>query len=101
MEFEYDSKKSELNREKHGITLQQARELWAFPGVEISARTADEPRILRIGKLGERFYSCIYTVRSGKIRLISARRSRPEEEAIYEERVKDAEREGKEKNQGE
>jgi uncharacterized DUF497 family protein len=101
MEFEYDPKKSELNREKHGISLEQTKELWAFPGVEVPARTADEPRCLRIGKLGAKFYSCFYTIRGEKIRLISARRSRPEEEAIYEERIKDAEREGKEKNQGE
>ena len=37
------------------------------------------------------FHSCVYTVRQDVIRLISARRSRKEEEKIYEERIKDEE----------
>ncbi len=83
MEFEYDSRKSEINRQKHGISLEEAKALWVVPGVVIKARTTDEVRFLRIGKLGDRFYSCIYTVRGDILRLISARRSRVEEEKIY------------------
>lgn len=89
MIFEFDPQKSAANRTKHGLTLQEAKELWSVTGVEVRARTEDEPRFLRIGKLKGKFYSCIYTVRHGVIRLISARRSRNEEEKIYTERIFD------------
>lgn len=88
MEFEYNSKKSASNRQKHGISLEEAKALWFVSGLEIEARTQDEPRFLRIGKLEGKFYSCIYTVRGNVVRLISARRSRREEEKIYEEAAK-------------
>ena len=88
MEFEYDPPKSEANRKKHGISLEDAAQLWEVTGVEIQARTEDELRFLRIGKIEGKFYSCIFTTRkAGAIRLISARRSRAEEENIYKENI--------------
>lgn len=99
MDFEYDPSKSQANREKHGVSLEEAKKIWGVPGVEVKAATIDEPRYLRVGKLEGKFYSCIYTVRGTKIRLISARRSRKEEEKIYEERIKDEQAVEKE-NQG-
>ena len=87
MEFEYDEEKSLLNEKKHGISLADARELWVVPRVEMPARTADEPRFMTVGKLRGKFYSCIFTMRGSKIRLISARRSRVEEEKDYHETI--------------
>ncbi len=84
MEFDYDPHKSEQNRQKHGISLEEAKALWTVSGVVIQARTTDEVRFLRIAKSKGRLYSCIYTFRGDKVRLISARRSRIEEEKIYE-----------------
>jgi len=83
MDFEYDSHKSAINLEIHGITLEDAKVLWRVPNVQLKARALDEPRFMIIGKVGGKFYSCIYTLRAGNIRLISARRSRKSEEAIY------------------
>ena len=88
MEFECDPKKSAHNREKHGISLEEAGGLWLVPGIEIEARSIDEPRFLRIAKSEGKFYSCFFTLRENRIRLISARRSRPEEIAIYEEEMR-------------
>ena len=88
MKFEYDPKKSTSNLEKHGLSLEQATLLWSVPSVEIAARNLDEDRLMIIGKLGDKFYSCIFTVRSGAIRLISARKSRKNEEEIYHEKIK-------------
>ena len=90
--FEYDSKKSEANREKHRIGLGEAKELWLAIGVEVKARTVDEPRFLRIGKLKGKLYSCVYTVRGNAIRLISVRRSRDDEAELYEKRIQNEER---------
>lgn len=81
--FEYDPAKSEKNREKHGISLEAARALWRTAGVEVAARTTDEPRFLRIGKVEGKLYSAVFTLREGRIRLISVRRSRELEAAIY------------------
>lgn len=89
MDFEYDAQKSEANLKKHGISFDEARRLWLVPGVEVQGRTMDELRFLRVGKLEGKFCSCIYTLRGGKIRLISGRRSRKEEEELYEERIKE------------
>ena len=85
MEFEYDSKKSEANLTKHGISFLDAQRLWEDPDLlEIPARTADEPRFLIIGKLEGKHWSAVITPRDGKVRIISIRRSRKEEVVLYE-----------------
>ena len=89
MEFEFDKNKSASNKQKHGISLEEAKALWATPHIEVEARTLDEPRFIIIGKIHDKFYSCVYTIRGiGVIRLISARRSRKSEEVIYHEHIK-------------
>jgi uncharacterized DUF497 family protein len=87
MKFEHDPKKSAVNKLKHGITLEEAQELWSVPAIEITAKTVDESRFIIIGKIREKLYSCIYTVRGEHIRLISARRSRESEEKIYYDHI--------------
>jgi len=52
--------------------------------VEIRAKTRDEPRFVLIGKIEGQDWSAIVTYRRGRVRLISVRRSRREEIAIYE-----------------
>ena len=85
MEFEFDSRKSASNRRKHGIDFVEAQGLWSDPdAVEIPARTEDEPRALVIGRIEDRHWSAIITPRDGKVRIISVRRARAEEIAIYE-----------------
>lgn len=87
MNFEFDPEKSKVNQEKHGISLIEAEQLWQVPAIEIQAKTVDEPRYMIIGKLNEKCYSCIYTLRGDKIRLISARRSRKAEEQLYDDHI--------------
>jgi len=83
--FEFDERKSQGNLEKHGIDFVEAQELWRDPYlVEIPAKTTDEPRFLFIGRIKGKHWSAVVTPRGGKIRLISVRRSRAEEVAIYE-----------------
>jgi uncharacterized DUF497 family protein len=85
MDFEFDPKKSENNKEKHGIDFCQAQVLWDDPYlIEIPVTTSDEPRFLVIGKISEKHCSGIITYRAEKIRIISVRRSRKEEVEIYE-----------------
>ena len=85
MDFEFNARKSQANKHKHGIDFVAAQGLWDDPNfMEIPARTTDEPRFLVIGKLEERHWSAIITYRGERIRIISIRRARREEVAIYE-----------------
>jgi uncharacterized DUF497 family protein len=85
MEFEYDPRKSAVNKSKYGIDFVEARMLWDDPDViEVPARTEDEPRLLVIGMIADRHWSAVVTYRDDRIRIISVRRSREEEVEIYE-----------------
>ena len=85
MGFEFDPAKSAENKRKHGIDFELAIALWNDDAlVEIPARIVDEPRWLVIGKLMDKHWSAVITRRGENIRLISVRRSRDEEVAIYE-----------------
>jgi uncharacterized DUF497 family protein len=83
--FEFDDAKSKSNAEKHGIDFLAAQDLWNDPMLlEIPARTNDEPRYLVIGLIDEKHWSAVITYRGTKLRLISVRRARTEEVALYE-----------------
>jgi uncharacterized protein len=83
--FEFDEEKSQTNAGKHGIDFVEAQALWSDPNlIEIPAKTVDEPRFLVIGRISGKHWSAVITHRSERIRLISVRRSRPEEVALYE-----------------
>ena len=83
--FEFDAEKSESNRAKHGIDFFEAQSLWNDPMLlEIPAKTDDEPRFIVIGRIDEKHWSGVITYRGGNIRLISVRRARTEEVALYE-----------------
>ena len=85
MEFEFDPKKSGINRKKHGIAFIEAKLLWEDTDlIEIPARTSDEPRYLIIGEISGKHWSGVITYRGKKIRIISVRQSRKEEVEIYE-----------------
>ena len=85
MGFEFDPKKSTRNKTKHGIDFREAQGLWNDRELlEIPARTVDEPRFLVIGKLKDTHWSAVITYRAETVRIISVRRSRPEEITIYE-----------------
>jgi hypothetical protein len=85
MEFEFDSQKSDGNKQKHGIDFYEAQTLWDdLDLIEIPVKTSDEPRFLVIGKISGKHWSGVITYRGEKIRIISVRRSREEEVDIYE-----------------
>jgi hypothetical protein len=85
MEFDFDKRKSKINKKKHGIDFIEAQALWNDPDrIEIPAKTIDEQRFLIIGKISDKYWSCIITYRIEKVRIISVRRSRKEEIEIYE-----------------
>jgi len=85
MEFEFDTNKSNLNKEKHGVDFIEGQLLWDDPCfIEIPAKTLDEQRFLIIGKIYGKHYSAVITYRNDKVRIISIRRSQYKEIEIYE-----------------
>lgn len=85
MKFEFDNRKSQANKEKHGIDFVDAQLLWEDPDfIEIPARTQDEPRFMVIGRIGERIWAGVITYRHDAIRLISVRPANRKEAEIYE-----------------
>jgi uncharacterized protein len=83
--FEFDLLKSKSNLIKHGIDFVEAQGLWNDPMLlEIPANTEDEPRHLVIGLMASKHWSAVITYRGDHIRLISVRRARAEEVALYE-----------------
>ena len=83
--FEFDAAKSGSNRAKHGINFIEAQSLWSDPMLlEIPAKTEDEPRFLAVGQIDGKHWSAVITYRGSRIRLISVRRARTEEVALYE-----------------
>ena len=87
MIFEFDPKKSKVNKEKHEIDFIEAQALWENPVVRLSSKKKGEPRELAIGRIGSIFWTAIITGRNEKIRIISCRRSRDEEKKIYQKRI--------------
>ncbi len=86
MEFEFDQAKSEANRLKHGIDFVEAQELWHdFYALQIQAKSDTEPRFALIASMQGKVWSVFFTERRSNIRIISARRSRTNEEDFYNE----------------
>ena len=92
MRFEFDPRKIAANEHKHGIDFVAAQAMWMDDSlVEIPAKTIDEPRWLVIARIGSKAWSAVITQRFDVIRIISVRRARSEEIAIYEATEPDGE----------
>ncbi len=86
MIFEYDENKNKINKSKHNISFDEAKELWEDPySFEIpSPQSEDEERFLVFGQIKSKNYTAIITYRDTNIRIISVRRSREKEIKFYE-----------------
>lgn len=85
MEFEFDSKKSESNKRKHGIDFIKAQALWEDPDrIEVPAKAQIEKRFVLTGRIEGAHWSAIFTLRGDKTRIISVRCARKQEVEEYE-----------------
>jgi uncharacterized protein len=83
--FEFDPSKSQANKAGHDIDFKEALALWPDENrIEIPARTSDEDRFLVIGTIAGKCWSGVVTYLGDVVRIISVRRSRSEEESLYE-----------------
>ncbi len=88
MEFEWDLKKSETNRKKHGISFHEAASVFGDP-LAITFADPDhsrgEHRYLTFGHSTlNNLLVVVHTERQGKTRIIGARRATRYERTIYE-----------------
>jgi uncharacterized DUF497 family protein len=85
MEFEFDPAKSMSNLVKHGISFNDAKQLWRDPNLLlIRASQVTEPRWIAVACLESKHWSAVFTYTGERIRIISARRSRNKEITLYE-----------------
>jgi uncharacterized DUF497 family protein len=88
MIFEWDAKKSKINKAKHGIDFEAAKALWLDKSrIEIRMAFPDEERWALIAMTQGKIWTAIYTIRDQTIRLISVRRARAKEGKLYEEKT--------------
>lgn len=88
VEFEYDPVKSAKNLAKHGIDFEQAQRMWSGgKTVTLASKHAgnDDVRYLVLGMIAGKHCTAITTKRGNRIRLISVRRSRKDEERYYDQ----------------
>jgi uncharacterized protein len=89
MEFEWDPKKAEANKRKHGISFHQAATIFGDPLAITFAdqdHSLDEDRYITFGL--SRFNQMVvvsHAQRGEKLRIISARLMTRQERKIYEE----------------
>jgi len=81
--FEWDEGKRRIVLEKHGFDLAEASRLFGRPHMIFAARSDVEERFIAPGLIDRRTAAVVYTHRGRKIRLITARRMRRNEERAY------------------
>lgn len=86
MKFEWDARKNIVNRSKHGIDFETAKELWLDENrIEINAPHPVEERRILIAQHHGKHWTAVYTIRGrSSIRFISVRRAREREVLLYE-----------------
>ncbi len=88
MKFEWNAEKSFGNKKKHGVSFEESLSIWEemHINVENIAKTKTEFRSATLGKIKGKIYVAIWTKRNNKLRLITVRRARKNEEKIYKEK---------------
>jgi uncharacterized DUF497 family protein len=83
--FEYHDRESQANLQKHGISFEEAKQLWLDPHrLLLYTKFEAEPRWILMGRVHELMWTAVFTVRRTRIRLISVRRARQQEKVVYE-----------------
>lgn len=83
MEWEWDDAKNAANTEKHGVSFEEALQVFTDPGgiekEDLAHSTPKQRRFWRTGRLKSgRVVTVVYTLQGNKFRLISAQERRRE-----------------------
>ena len=87
VEFEWDTNKFQINLEKHGVSFEEAAEVFFDPFYQEGDATAnDEQRNFILGySRTQRLLLVVYVERSLRIRIISSRPATRTERKLYEQ----------------
>lgn len=89
-EFEWDIWNIDKSYKKHGITPNEAEEIFLDEDIltdEDTKHSEREERFTAIGKsLGGNMLLVVFTIRNNKIRIISARKAHKKERRLYEQK---------------
>jgi hypothetical protein len=88
MEFEWDAAKERANRERHGISFDEVRELFTsdvdYLEIYDFEHSRDEDRFIAIGSVRRGLVVVVYTERHEEtVRIISARRATTSEARFF------------------
>ena len=87
MEFEWDESKNESNKKKHGISFNEAKDIFQdVNNYTEQTNKNDELRYKIIGLIFEKLFTVIYTMRNSITRIISARRANSTEGKNYNDK---------------
>ncbi|MEN8132164.1 MAG: BrnT family toxin [Pseudomonadota bacterium] len=92
MDFEWDSDKDAANREKHGISFDEAKHIFDGLVYTVADDRSDygELREIRIGSPDMAvIVAVVHADRNGKTRLISARRANRKERKVYYDHIQE------------
>ena len=81
--FEWDERKADRNRAKHGIDFEEAAEVFYGPTIVHRSDRNNEERWTALGYLEDRLIVVVFTWREQVVRIISARKARKNEERGY------------------
>lgn len=93
MEFEWDEKKNQINRTKHGVDFELASNVWRDPNYILYEDRAsnDEERWVAMGYVNHvALLLVVHTYRSDdteRVRIISARKATPHERGRYRKAI--------------
>ena len=89
--FEWDKNNIDKSYQKHGITLNEAEEIFLDEDIlllEDIKHSQQEERFKAIGKIAKgRILFLVFTIRGNQIRIISARVANKKERRIYEQKT--------------
>ena len=96
--FGRDVAKSEVNLDKRGVDFSTARQIWAGFYLPVSVkrvflrelpdgRTVKERRWKAVGTIQGELWTALYTLRNGRVRIISCRQATNRERSEYDRRL--------------
>lgn len=92
LHFEWDERKAASNESKHGVTFDDAIDLFSHPGHfvwDVSRPNDGEVRWKVVGMVDGRVLIAVFVWRGAGARSISARRANPKEQRNYGNRTSD------------
>ncbi len=85
--FEWDEEKRQATIRKHGIDFVDAAEVFANDHLLLVASSDIEQRQIAVGYINEVYIAAIFTMREGRVRIITARKARRDEREQYQAHV--------------